>query len=100
MQWRALLNRYRESSELVKQLSVAGILLLAGLSVLPVLIFFAGEVLLGRYEGASLPGTFAAVFAGLRSGSIASWVVVLGPYLLFLLFKGLRAWWRASESLA
>ena len=31
---------------------------------------------------------------------MASWVVLLGPYGLYLLFKGLRGWWRASANLA
>ena len=39
-----------------------------------------------------------SLFAGLGQGSIASWVVVLGPYGLYLLFKGLRAWWRAERA--
>jgi hypothetical protein len=36
---------------------------------------------------------------GLREASIASWVVFLGPYGLYLLFKALRSWWRASARL-
>ncbi len=43
-------------------------------------------------------GIFTHVFySGLRQASIASWVVVLGPYGLYLLFRGLRAWWRAER---
>jgi hypothetical protein len=33
----------------------------------------------------------------LGEGSAAAWAVVLGPYLLFLLFKALLAWWRAAN---
>jgi hypothetical protein len=70
--------------------------LLAGLLLLPALIFLAGVLLLGRYEGASLMHTYAALFAGLGSGSAAAWIVVLGPYLLLQLYRGLRACWRAG----
>jgi len=79
---------------------VAALGLLAGVGIMPVLIFYAGVATLGRYEGASLGHVYHSLFVGLREGSIASWVVLLGPYGLYLLFKGLRAWWRASARLA
>jgi len=37
------------------------------------------------------------VWGGLATGSIASWIVVLGPYSLFLLSRILRIWWRAAN---
>lgn len=97
MRFIANLERFVPKSEFGRQLSLAAIGLGVGLIVLPTLIFFAGAALLGRYEGASLGATYASVIAGLRTGSLASWTVVLGPYGLFLLFKGLRLWWRASS---
>jgi hypothetical protein len=66
---------------------------------MPVLIFYAGVATLGRYEGASLGHLYHSLFTGFREGSIASWVVVLGPYGIYLLFKGLRIWWRLSARL-
>ncbi len=81
------------------ELAVAGLGLLSGVAILPVLIFYAGIAALGRYEGASLGHLFHSLFVGLGEGSIASWVVLLGPYGLYLLFKGLRFWWRASAHL-
>jgi hypothetical protein len=83
-----------------RELRLTGIALVTGFAVLPVLIYFAGISLLGRYEGASLRGIFASVYGGLAKGSVASWIVLLGPYGLYLLFRGLRAWWRASAKLA
>ena len=67
---------------------------------MPLLIFYAGVGSLGRYEGASLGHLYNDFLSGLRQASMASWVVVLGPYGLYLLFRGLRAWWRASGRLA
>ena len=55
---------------------------------------------LGRYDGASVGGVYGGVYGGLENGSLASWFVVLGPYGLYLLFKVLRVWWRASARLA
>jgi hypothetical protein len=80
-------------------LVVAGIGLLAGVTLLPVLIFYAGVAALGRFDGASLGRLYSSLFEGLREASIASWVVFLGPYGLYLLFRALRAWWRASARL-
>jgi hypothetical protein len=83
-------------SGFVKQLSIAGVGLAAGLGLLPILIYFAGAGLLGRYEGASLLRTYQSIYSGLVTGSIAAWIVVLGPYLLFMLFRALLAWWRSA----
>jgi len=73
------------------ELLVAGIGLLAGVTLMPVLIFYAGVAALGRFDGASLGRLYSSLFEGLREASIASWVVFLGPYGLYLLFRALRA---------
>ena len=74
--------------------------LVFGVALMPVLIFYAGVAALGRYEGASLHALYASLFDGLREGSIASWLVFLGPYILYLLFRGLRLWWRVGTGTA
>jgi hypothetical protein len=82
------------------ELLVAGIGLALGVFLMPVLIFYAGAAALGRFDGASLGHLYSSLFEGLREASVASWVVFLGPYGLYLLFRALRAWWRASARLA
>ena len=96
---RRILQGLGLTSPWAMELAVAGLGLLSGVAILPVLIFYAGIAALGRYEGASLGHLFHSLFVGLGEGSIASWVVLLGPYGLYLLFKGLRFWWRASAHL-
>jgi hypothetical protein len=81
------------------ELAVAGIGLLLGVILMPVLIFYAGVAALGRFDGASLGHLYSSLLEGLREASIASWMVFLGPYGLYLLFRALRAWWRASARL-
>jgi hypothetical protein len=66
---------------------------------MPLMIFYAGVASLGRYEGGSLGQIYSSLFAGLGQASTASWVVILGPYGLYLLFKLLRVWWRLSSKL-
>jgi hypothetical protein len=80
------------------ELGFAALGLLLGVVFMPVLIFYTGAATLGRYEGASLGNLYHGLFAGLGQASIASWVVLLGPYGLYLLFKGLRAWWRVGAT--
>ena len=95
-----ILNRFGLTSAWSMELALAALLLLIGVALMPVLIFYIGASVLGRYEGARLGHLFGSIFSGLGQGSIASWVVLLGPYGLYLLFKALRAWWRASAQLA
>jgi hypothetical protein len=80
--------------------ALAAVGLLIGVALMPVLIFYAGVAALGRYEGASVGALYSSLFAGLREGSIASWLVFLGPYGLYLLFRALRLWWRAGAGAA
>lgn len=77
----------------------AAVGLLLGVTLMPILIFYAGVATLGRFEGASLGHLYGSLFLGLKEASIASWVIFLGPYGLYLLFRALRAWWRASARL-
>jgi hypothetical protein len=82
------------------ELGLAVLGLLIGVGLMPILIFYAGAYALGRYEGASLGHLYQSLFVGLGQASIASWAVLLGPYGLYLLFKGLRLWWRAGAHIA
>ena len=91
--------RLAEERPWAAELIVAGVAVLLGLTLMPVLIFYAGVAALGRFDGASLGHLYSSLFEGLREASIASWVVFLGPYGLYLLFKALRSWWRASARL-
>jgi hypothetical protein len=78
------------------ELGLAVLGLLIGVGLMPALIFYAGAASLGRYEGASLGRLYHTLFLGLGQASIVAWVVFLGPYGLYVLFRGLRAWWRAG----
>ena len=96
---RSIFGRFGLTSPWSIELAIAVLGLLIGVGLMPLLIFYAGVLSLGRYEGASLGHLYRSLIAGLGQGSIASWAVLLGPYGLYLLFKGLRAWWRASAHL-
>ena len=83
-----------------RELWITGITLAVGFGLMPLFIYFAGSSLLGRYEGASLHRLYQSVYAGLQAGSVASWIVLVGPYALYLMFRCLRFLWRVSAKLA
>jgi hypothetical protein len=96
MSMRGIFRRFGLTSPWSVELALGVLGLLLGATLMPILIFYAGAATLGRYEGASLGRLYHSLLAGLSQASIASWTVLLGPYGLYLLFKGLRAWWRAG----
>ncbi len=83
-----------------RELWLGGCALLFGFGLMPALIFYAGSSSLGRYEGASVRRMYESLYEGLSTGSTASWIVLLGPYGLYLFFKVLALWWRAGAKLA
>jgi hypothetical protein len=97
---RTTLKSFAEAKPWSVEVGLAGLGLLIGVGLMPILIFYAGASTLGRYEGASLGHLYHSLFVGLAQASLASWAVLLGPYGLYLLFKALRLWWRASAHLA
>ncbi len=98
MPLRSFFGTWAPSRPWVLESAIAVLGLAIGFALMPVLIFYAGAAALGRYEGASLGALYASLFAGLREGSVASWLVFLGPYGLYLLFRVLRVWWRAGAA--
>jgi hypothetical protein len=82
-----------------QEAALAVLALAIGFGLMPLHIFLAGSASLGRYEGASIAAMYVSLFQGFKSGSPAAWVVLLGPYGLYLLFQALRLWWRTSANL-
>ena len=98
MRFSNILKRATQERGWSRELWLAAIALVVGIALMPMLIFFTGANLLGRYEGASLLGLYASIFGGLRTGSASAWIVFLGPYGLYLTFRLLAVWWRASAA--
>jgi hypothetical protein len=91
---------YTSATPSRRELILAGALALVGLTVLPVAVYVAGYLTLGRFEGSGFWHFFATLYRSLFKGSTAAWAMVIGPYALLWLWRGLCFWWRRSESLA
>jgi len=96
----AMLKRSYSEGAWARELVHAAVALGLGFGAMPAAIFYAGAEALGRYEGAGVARLYQSIYQGLKEGSLASWVVVLGPLSFYLIFKGLRQWWRATARLA
>jgi hypothetical protein len=95
-----ILGRVGLISAWSRELVLAVFTVALGFGIMPMLIFFAGSAALGRYEGASVAGIYESVFRGLSLGSAASWIVVMGPYGLYLLAMATIHVWRAGARTA
>jgi hypothetical protein len=98
-------RRYRALPFLQRELVTFGLLLLLGLTVLPVAIYLAGQAFLGDYirdpSGAPTGGFFALwidYLGGLFSASFGHWLAALGPWLLFTAGRSMVALARRDRA--
>ena len=92
--WRS----YRQRRGIARELITFVIGAFAGLVLLPLLIYVAGRVLLGPYVRSATDPTPAGplqmwtdYLGGLAQGSLAYWLVLLGPYVMYLLVRLARS---------
>ncbi len=70
-------------------------LLLFGLLLLPVAVFFIGGRVFGAYEGDGLGGFFSGLMGRLADGNGWAWFLVLSPLLLVIAVRAIAWGWRA-----
>lgn len=91
-------HRYRALPCVPRELTTLALMLLVSLTLLPVAIWFAGQVFLGDYirdpSGAPVGG-FGALWLdylrGILSGSFGYWLAFLGPWLVLMAVRGIGA---------
>src|ERR1700753_4294484 len=98
MRFSHFLQRLGLSGGWTQELWLTAIALAVGFGLMPVLIYAIGSSVLGGDEGSSVHRIFETTYAGLQSGSLASWIVLLGPYALYLIFRVLRFFWRLNAA--
>lgn len=87
-------RRYRRTRGLTRELLTLGLCLVLGLLLMPILIFLVGQAELGPYANGSLWSLLGDYYVTLAKGSLAFWLVALGPYGALWLLRGLRLWFR------
>lgn len=65
-----------------RELGFAALLIGFGLFAMPFLIYLAGVLTLGPYEG-GLPAFLGSLFRAVFTAKASAWLLVSGPYLLF-----------------
>jgi hypothetical protein len=69
-----------------------------GLSVViaPIIVFNAGLLLVGEYEGENgLFGFLSTVYGAALSGSLSAWLLLLGPIIVVLIWMCVYWAWRS-----
>lgn len=97
---RGLLGAVRSLSRLQRELIVLGAALLFGVLLMPLLIWVAGNRVLGPYTHGQNPHAGPGALLGdfltaLAHGSVVFWAVALGP-AAFLLLLRLLVWGRRA----
>ena len=71
-------------------------LLLAGLVILPIVIYLVGDQVFGHYGGHGLGGFFNSLSGRIRSADGVAWFLVLSPYLGWLILRLTLGLWRLA----
>ena len=82
---------YQSGGRLRRETVVAGLALLVGLLIMPLLIWVAGRLSLGSYANGSVFALLKDFTGGLAAGELAYWIVLFGPYALLLIVRTTRA---------
>jgi hypothetical protein len=76
------------NSRLKTESLTALILILLGFVILPVMVYLVGQFIIGDYEGdGGILGLFVAIYRSLGRGELATWILVLSPYLVVQLAR-------------
>jgi len=67
---------------------------LAGIVLVPLAVFFVGELVFGEYGGDSFGHFFESLLDKLANADRFAWLLVLAPYLVLQLLRGMRIAWR------
>ena len=87
-------RRYRQTRGMKRELLTLAVCLGVGLLLMPILIWFIGAAQLGPYANGGLGALLLDYYLALFKGSLAYWLVALGPYAAVWVLRGLRFWLR------
>ena len=83
---------------LKKELALLGVMLLFGITLLPIAIWFVGNLVFGSYGGAGYGDFFGMLGAKLRAADPVAWFLVLSPWLALQVVRlAIFGWRRAGK---
>ena len=77
-----------------KELALLLGLLLFGLILLPIAVFFVGNLVFGDYGASGFSGFFNALSGKIRGGEWDAWFLILSPYLAWQTVRLTAFLWR------
>ena len=80
----------------VRELLLFLVLLLLGMTVLPLAVFYVGDLVFGGYGGDGFGHFLETLLKRLGSADRFVWLLVLSPYVVFQLFRITRIAWRLA----
>jgi hypothetical protein len=80
---------------LKKEAAVFLVLLLIGLVLLPICIWFVGNAVFGAYDGAGYSDFFGTLSGKIRSGNPVAWFLVLSPWIVWQCLRLIAFGWRS-----
>ncbi len=96
--WRS----YRRRKGLARELTTLALGVLAGVVLMPFAVYIVGQVLLHGYVRSPADLTpagpqafFSDYLAGISQGSLPHWLMLLGPYVTYLIVRIGRGAFRA-----
>ena len=92
-------NPNRRTGFLKKEAAIFLAMLFLGLIILPVAIWFVGNVVFGDYGGAGYGDFFGNLTLRIVSGNLAAWFLVLSPWLTLQAVRLALAGWRHAGKL-
>jgi hypothetical protein len=81
---------------LKKELALLAMMLFFGIAILPIAVWFVGDLVFSTYNGAGYMDFFGALGDKLRSGDPAAWFLVGSPWLGAQVVRLAALGWRRS----
>ena len=74
-------------SPVTREFALLLILFLAGIFVLPLIVYLVGSSMFGDYSGTGFTAFYGNLHSELRAGDLAVWFLVLAPYAVWQLLR-------------
>ena len=80
-----------------KEIALLSGFLFFGLAILPILIYYVGQVVFGAYSGFGYGDFFGTLSQKVRNGDSVAWFLIISPYLGWQCLRLTAFAWRLSD---